>query len=369
MTVMAAPRREAALLMLTATPASAWNSQASLDAYSVATATGAGSWFDPGHYIGPHSFAGTRYIAMVTEVDPQGTLTMVGSDDGAAWWKVSGSYQPGGKVTFDFSPRGGPVGLNGTWAAPRRLGSASAAIVWEDGNSWWRLAEPPTPPAPFGAGATDDHVGVFRDLGHYVAGSFSGLRFISEDPPHALTVVGSDDGFAWWSLQGSCSGELMTTMTVDFSPKGGPPSLSGRWEAPTDAPGRLVWPDGNAWTKVSNTPCPDCPWAPESTPSALLEAPEEHEAEHGGEEHEEARPCVRGVCVVHHEEGGEHGEEAHEEHEPRLWWQPFEREHYYAPTESFQLHVITIAIFAMPAAGIAYYLNTQPRLKRMLCVM
>lgn len=132
---------------------------------------------------------------------------------------------------------------------------------------------------------------------------------------------------------------------------------------------RLVWPDGNAWTKVSNTPCPDCPWAPESTPSALLEAPEEHEAEHGGEEHEEARPCVRGVCVVHHEEGGEHGEEAHEEHEPRLWWQPFEREHYYAPTESFQLHVITIAIFALPAAGIAYYLNTQPRLKRMLCVM
>ena len=40
----------------------------------------------------------------------------------------------------------------------------------------------------------------------------------------------------------------MTSIHFDFSPKGGPADLVGKW-AP--APARsITWPDGNAWTKA-----------------------------------------------------------------------------------------------------------------------
>ena len=34
------------------------------------------------------------------------------------------------------------------------------------------------------------------------------------------------------------------TLLVDFSPKGGPKDLEGKY-----AKGRISWPDGNSWTK------------------------------------------------------------------------------------------------------------------------
>ena len=36
--------------------------------------------------------------------------------------------------------------------------------------------------------------GAWLDAHHYKPGSFAGLRFIAEDPPHVLNVVGTDDG-------------------------------------------------------------------------------------------------------------------------------------------------------------------------------
>ena len=103
------------------------------------------------------------------------------------------------------------------------------------------------------------------------------------------------------------------------------------------------------------------------------------------QEEEEVRPCVRGVCnmVLHRDtlhraqtkvseddeddEGHGHGHE--HESAPRAWWQPFEREYYYVPLESWRLHVLTIAIFGLPTAAVLLYIHSRPDLSRTLCLV
>ena len=105
----------------------------------------------------------------------------------------------------------------------------------------------------------------------------------------------------------------------------------------------------------------------------------------GPEEEVEERPCVRGVCnmVLHRDtlhraqtkvseddeddEGHGHGHE--HESAPRAWWQPFEREYYYVPLESWRLHVLTIAIFGLPTAAVLLYIHSRPDLSRTLCLV
>ena len=40
---------------------------------------------------------------------------------------------------------------------------------------------------------------------------------------------------------------MQNEILVDFSPKGGPPNLLGKYNAKMNA---IQWPDGNAWTKT-----------------------------------------------------------------------------------------------------------------------
>lgn len=62
-----------------------------------------------------------------------------------------------------------------------------------------------------------------------------------------VTIRGTDDGDVknMWVINAVSkkSGEIL----VDFSPKGGPKDLLGKYSN-----GRIEWPDGNAWTKVSS---------------------------------------------------------------------------------------------------------------------
>ena len=91
---------------------------------------------------------------------------------------------------------------------------------------------------------------------------------------------------------------------------------------------------------------------------------------------------MRGVCnmALHRaqakvseddEDDVGHGKgHAHEHaHAPRPWWQPFEREYYYVPLESWRLHVLTIAIFGLPTAAVLLYIHSRPDLSRTLCLV
>jgi hypothetical protein len=94
--------------------------------------------------------------------------------------------------------------------------------------------------------------GVWKDPNHYVSdNSMAGLRFISEYPAHTLDVVGTDDGKAWWALKGTCSGEGMTEINLDFSPKGGPKGVVGTWAKGADGAQTITFPDGNVWSLLT----------------------------------------------------------------------------------------------------------------------
>lgn len=125
------------------------------------------------------------------------------------------------------------------------------------------------------AGTSAHGAGAWKDPNHYVDdNSLAGLRFISEGPPHQLTIVGTDDGKTWWALSGSCAngedGSIMTEITIDFSPKGGPANAKGTWAGAGqkgdyslktdhlfahDEPESITFPDGNKWTAMK-TPSP-----------------------------------------------------------------------------------------------------------------
>ena len=219
-----------------------------------AAAHGSGVWKDPNHYISDSSLAGLRFVSEF----PPHVLNLVGTDDGKTWWALSGTCSGPAmtEINIDFSPKGGPGAVTGTWAKSGGVES----ITFPDGNTWV-LAEKPTwaIAAPDGV---DDHVGIFRDPNHFVSPkSWAGLRFIAEFPPHELRMVGSDDGNVrgMWFLAGTCTGADMSAIHFDFSPKGGPADLTGKWRPAPDS--SITWPDGNAWTKVG---------APTAAATALL---------------------------------------------------------------------------------------------------
>ena len=95
--------------------------------------------------------------------------------------------------------------------------------------------------------------GVWTDPKHALGdGSLAGLRFVAESPPHVLTLVSTDNGVDWYTLHGSCSGVGMTTITIDFAPKGGPSEpLSGTWGSTEAGGATITWPDGNVWPMAS----------------------------------------------------------------------------------------------------------------------
>ena len=52
-----------------------------------------------------------------------------------------------------------------------------------------------------------------------------------------------------WKLQGKIEGDAIF---VDFSPKGGPSNLLGKWE--DKKPAGIRWPDGNKWVLEGRIP-------------------------------------------------------------------------------------------------------------------
>ena len=211
-------------------------------------AHGAGVWTDPKHALGDGSLAGLRFVAE----SPPHVLTLVSTDNGVDWYTLHGSCSGVGMttITIDFAPKGGPSEpLSGTWGSTEAGG---ATITWPDGNVW-SMAVAPTAawqrPTPL-----DDHQGLFADASLRTDG-FAGTRILAEFPPHQLTVVGSDDGVAWWSARGNCSGPHMRNILIDFDvlrqPMGGARDLHGKWisAAAHGSTATIAWDNGATWSK------------------------------------------------------------------------------------------------------------------------
>ena len=100
-----------------------------------------GAYLDPKHYLGPHSFAGMRFIAE----NPSHVLKMVGTDDGSKWWTLLGKCggKPMSHITFDFTSKGGPADVTGEALVNE---SGVAQIRWPDGNTWTLVDAPSSLP-------------------------------------------------------------------------------------------------------------------------------------------------------------------------------------------------------------------------------
>ena len=59
-----------------------------------------------------------------------------------------------------------------------------------------------------------------------------------------VLIEGADEDGKPWTVKGTYEGKAVT---VDFTPKGGPKDVTATWSIA----GGLLFPDGNAWKKLS----------------------------------------------------------------------------------------------------------------------
>jgi len=140
-----------------------------------------------------------------------------GTDDGETFWLLPAEVKED-TILIDFSPKGGPPDLEGKWDG--------TGIVFPDGNKWTKV----TNEIYAGFYADPNHPGMERRIYNMESGS--------------IMIKGTDDGDSWWVLTAQPKEEIVE---IDFSPKGGPADLVGKW----DGTG-IAFPDGNKWTKLTN---------------------------------------------------------------------------------------------------------------------
>ena len=165
-----------------------------------------------GIYSDPNHLEGYRIVrtldksnALITLQDkPNGPIISV-------MGKIAGTT-----ITLDFSAKGGPKDIVATLDGNDKLN-------FPDGNTWTKLS-----------GVN----GVYTDPNHP-----SGYRVVRLDKGGNIFVT----------LQDEPNGEVLEltgkqmengSVSINFSPKGGPTSLTA-----TAKDGKLVFPDGNAWSK------------------------------------------------------------------------------------------------------------------------
>lgn len=203
-----------------------------------------GFYKDPNHYK-KGTFAGTRMISARAGDQQSDVITLIGSDDGTAFWTLLGRFTSPSRsdLVIDFSPKGGPAGLAGKFAGNN--------ITFADGNVWVRASKPDDA-KDAQTSNSDDIGGFYTDPNHFKEGSFAGTRMVSDVQGEArsndIALVGSDDGDTFWTLHGRFTSEARRELFIDFSPKGGP-KLGGTYED-----GRIEYDDGNAWSRLNQPP-------------------------------------------------------------------------------------------------------------------
>lgn len=200
-----------------------------------------GFFTDKNHYE-PGTWKGTRMITDAEGVTSGTTITLLGSDDGVSFWKVAGVFtdKAAGMVSIDFSPKGGPAGIEATWANSR--------LIFGDGNYWQLMVQWDIPRRAADEPDASPLQGFFMDRNHYKVGTWEGTRMITDaegtTSGDVLTLLGSDDGCTFWKVAGTFTDKAAGKVTIDFSPKGGPAGIEATW-----AHGKLTFGDGNYWEK------------------------------------------------------------------------------------------------------------------------
>ena len=177
-----------------------------------------GLYIDPHHYDGGRELRGMRMVSdRIGMAEATKHLTMLGTDNGSVFWTLHGAMDGGDSegcpLYADFTPKGGPL-LGGNFYHEQNV------IKWQTGGdelpSEWRREELPGfnfVPAPPSKQNSKGHVstllavgGLFTTPAHE-PGTLKGTRMISNQngtgqPGGELTMVGTDDGYSFWTLVG-----------------------------------------------------------------------------------------------------------------------------------------------------------------------
>ena len=104
--------------------------------------------------------------------------------------------------------------------------------------------------APMSVNAVVDFSGSYSDPNH--PNCLRVIEVPKDNSKNGVAAISGTDGTPGcppdgsgktWQLQGKITGD---EIFIDFSPKGGPKDLVGKWE---DSPSGIRFPDGNKWTK------------------------------------------------------------------------------------------------------------------------
>jgi len=87
-----------------------------------------------GSYSDPNHPGCARYIQVLDQTT--GEVTGNDAPDGSEPWGPLNAIIDGQTVVVDFSPKGGPSDLTGTYTTPE---GENAGITWADGNRWTQL--------------------------------------------------------------------------------------------------------------------------------------------------------------------------------------------------------------------------------------
>lgn len=94
-----------------------------------------------------------------------------------------------------------------------------------------------------GSYSDPNHMNCQRDIVIKESNSNEVVLNGADGDPHC-SIDGS--GTKYWKLIGMVDGN---TISVDFTPKGGPKNVIGIYEADGSS-NYITWPDGNRWTKI-----------------------------------------------------------------------------------------------------------------------
>ena len=158
------------------------------------------------------SFKGAYMLSVGNRFAPKSPISLVGSVDGSSFRTFNG--------TLDRATSQVVLGT-------RRGMLQDGRITWDMDEGTWQLqAAPAFQLVEAGAGAAFD--GFYTDE-RYVQGSFAGTAMIAFDGPKrtgGFTMVGSDDGVAFWSVRGKFAAAT-GAVVVDASPWGGASRVNG----------------------------------------------------------------------------------------------------------------------------------------------